>query len=307
MVRYDATSRRRVRALARLTAAAARPSLYPIASTTNAYWWDGNPNFGDALTPWLLPHYSIIPLHSSPADAAVIGVGSIIEHVPRDFVGHIWGSGLLRDEERTFPDARVIGVRGRLTCERLGVVSENVTLGDPGLLVSRVMRRPKLRWRLGVVPHHAHLRSIAMRRLLAEDRLVRWIDVRRRPGVVVREIASCEAIVTTSLHGLVVADSFGIPAFWTTLDPPLFGGTFKFLDYESVVSPDNSRHGRLTDAMSLADVLGQVGLPSKQHVDVAVSRLERSVAEIPTIPVVPPLAIPRWLVGKRDVGGGGDS
>ena len=58
---------------------------------------------------------------------------------------------------------------------------------------------------------------------------------------VVREIAAADAVVTTSLHGLVTADAFGIPATWTMLEPPLSGGAFKFHDYESVLTPGSSR------------------------------------------------------------------
>ena len=59
------------------------------------------------------------------------------------------------------------------------------------------------------------------------------INVRRHPSAVIRDIASCGAILSSSLHGLVVADSYGIPAAWTSGSPPLTGGDFKFQDYAS--------------------------------------------------------------------------
>ena len=41
----------------------------------------------------------------------------------------------------------------------------------------------------------------------------------------------CEAIVSSSLHGLVIAESFGIRSTWMKLSENLAGGEFKFHDY----------------------------------------------------------------------------
>jgi len=70
---------------------------------------------------------------------------------------------------------------------------------------------------------------------------VRLIDAGGSVDSVVREIAACAVIASISLHGLVIADSFGIPASWFGLEPGLWGGSFKFQDYESVVTPGRSR------------------------------------------------------------------
>jgi hypothetical protein len=206
------------------------------------YWWDGHPNFGDAMTSWLLPAYGILPIHRVASRARLAGVGSVLEFLPPDFDGAIWGSGLIRDAEHPLPDAHVLAVRGPLTRERIGAPPA-VPLGDPGILVARHVRRPRRRWDIGVVPHGHHRTHEGLLALAAAGGArLRVIDVHQEARSAVREIAACGVIITTSLHGLVAADSFGIPAVWTTLEPPLEGGDFKFHDYEAALGGAGTRY-----------------------------------------------------------------
>ena len=49
---------------------------------------------------------------------------------------------------------------------------------------------------------------------------------------------SCEAIISSALHGLIAADSFFFPNRWIKLSDNLMGGDFKFNDYYSVYDID---------------------------------------------------------------------
>lgn len=71
----------------------------------------------------------------------------------------------------------------------------------------------------------------------------------------VGQIARCRAVLSTSLHGLVVADSFGIPVVWFELEPALWGKDFKFLDYESVVTPGRTRKVTLDGYTALSPLV----------------------------------------------------
>lgn len=119
------------------------------------YWWDGHPNFGDDMTPWLLPRLGVVPIHREPDSARLIGVGSILEFIGRDWRGAVWGSGLMHDRAHPLPHAVVLAVRGHLTAERIGA-SDPIAFGDPGILVSRFVATPRKRWDVALVPHGHH-------------------------------------------------------------------------------------------------------------------------------------------------------
>lgn len=278
---YTNPVRRHARQLRRFLAAAAQPATIRHGVVVGAHWWDGHPNFGDDMTPWVLPRYGVVPVHRRPSAARLAGVGSILEFLDPDFDGAIWGSGLMHDRPHPLPKAKVLAVRGHLTRERIGA-PDGVALGDPGILAARLMRRPSPRWDVGLVPH-GHHRSHDPFLALAESAglRVRLIDVHRTAARTVREIAACGAVVTTSLHGLVTADAFGVPAVWTTLEPPLTGGAFKFLDYESVITPGTSRYVAFDERMPLQELIGHASPAPRHTVAASCDALEAAIARLP--------------------------
>jgi hypothetical protein len=282
-VDYTHPLRRRVRGLGELTSAAIQPAVIRRGVVVGAHWWEAQPNFGDDLTRWLLPRYGIIPMHRPSADARLIAVGSILEALSPDYDGAIWGSGLILDREYPLPHAKVLALRGHLTRERVGADAD-VPLGDPGILVARRLRRPSARWDVGLVPHLDHRSHARFRSLAATPGVsVRVIDVRRSAPQAVREIAACRAIVSTSLHGLITADSYGIPATWTRLDPELGGGDFKFRDYESVITPGYSRFVPFTVHSSLPEILSHASAAPRATVAAVGDRLEAAIARLPEV------------------------
>lgn len=257
---YDSVSRRRTRALWRVADAAARarstrPAILP------AYWWDGHPNFGDALTPWVLARYGIVAVHTPASRAPVVGIGSLIEQLPETFDGMLWGTGMLYGESVVLPHAEPLAVRGPLTRDALGL-RQDVVLGDPGLLVGRFASRRPPRWRLGVVPHGMHEDDPKLHDLVSRSGgEATLVDVRWSPSRVIRRIARCETVLTTSLHGLVVADALGIPAAWTRREPQLWGGDFKFRDYEAVMNPRATRETEVSPGSTIAGVVASAEHP----------------------------------------------
>lgn len=296
-LRFDGPLRRRARQLGRVGTAALTPSMYPVSPVARAFWFDGIANFGDGLTPWLLQRAGVIPTLAASTDADFVGVGSILEMLPGDFSGTVWGSGLLHGEPLSLPRANFVAVRGELTRDL--VSAGDVALGDPGVLVSRFMRRPSVRWEVGIVPHHIHEDDPLWARLASSpDRRVHVIDVRRGPTAVLRDIASCGAILSTSLHGLITADAFGIPAVWARREPDLWGGRFKFDDYESALTPGTTRAVTLDDDVGLDALLAHA-----QPVDAALLRarqeqLMRSLEDA-QLPRITPLAAPTLLRRAR--------
>lgn len=200
-----------------------------------AYWYASVVNFGDLITPRLLRHYGLAPVHTSVEHATVLSTGSILQAVPQDYSGHILGSGLINEMHRPLTKARIWAVRGKLTLDGIGAPKGTV-LGDPGLLSSELLlRRVKRRYVLGFVPHYAEIDDPRLAMIInryKDDVLL--IDVRRDPLAVLEEIDSCGAILSSSLHGVVAADSLAIPSAWMFLTDAVLGGGYKFRDYFSV-------------------------------------------------------------------------
>jgi hypothetical protein len=299
---YSGPLVRRLRQLRRIAIASTRPAMWRGGAVVPAHWWDGHPNFGDDLTPWLLPNYGVLPIHRVASRARLAGVGSILEFLPSDWNGVVWGSGLMRGEPHPLEKARVLAVRGHLTRELIGA-PDDVALGDPGILAGRLRPRPERRWDVALVPH-GHHRSHAPFLALAETAglRVRVVNVHHTAERVIREIGASGAIITTSLHGLVTADAYGIPTAWTMLEPPLGGGAFKFRDYESVVTPGATRFVQFDAGVSLVDLVAGTRAASRETVEAVCDALEASAARLPEVLRAPgrfPRDLPRMLADRR--------
>lgn len=199
-----------------------------------SYWWRGKDNFGDRLTPWILTRLGKNAVHHPPAGADFVAAGSILEHLPTNWAGTVFGAGLLRPESRIdLTHANVVALRGKLTKARVKGASKSVVLGDPGLLVPKFSSHFTATYELGVVPHWSD-KDLAHRFPYAHI-----IDVAQHPEFVIGEIARCRRIISSSLHGVIVADAYGIPRqaeLFTQAERE--GGDFKFRDYASVFDGD---------------------------------------------------------------------
>jgi len=203
-------------------------------NSVKAYWWDYVDNFGDLLVPMLLKEYGLIPIHTPKPLSDVICIGSILQSLNDDYDGYIVGCGLINDVNKQFPNAKILALRGKLTRDRLGA-PEDTVLGDPGLLIDKFrIRRQARRYVIGLVPHFKdkndeRLQIIYQR--FPKDVLI--IDVQRKPKDVIMDIDKCHFILSSSLHGIVTADSLGIPNAWMLLSEKASGSGFKFYDYAS--------------------------------------------------------------------------
>jgi hypothetical protein len=219
-----------------------------------AYWWRGDDgpkgpktnNFGDRITAYVLNQLGLTNEWAEPEDAELILVGSILEQLPHDWSGTICGAGKLHERSRIhLSDARVFALRGKLTLAGVtGLGGQKPVLGDPGLLVSHWVRQPVAKYDLGVVPHWSD------KELAGRYSYGHVIDPTQTVQKVVEEIAACKRIVSSSLHGCIVADAFGIPRRAEMPSTPASadkllphedsknGGDFKFRDYASVFDGD---------------------------------------------------------------------
>lgn len=220
------------------------------------WWFTKDVNFGDLLTPMLLRRYGMVPLFSEKNTADVICIGSILNGLPEDYPGYILGSGLIKDEERNFKNAKILSVRGELTRDRISAPPSTI-LGDPGLLADKLLaRRQEKRYTLGIVPHYVdkqNERLLKISQKYKEEILI--IDVQRNPKTVLENIDRCKYILSSSLHGLVAADSLGIPNGWIQLTDKVLGGGFKFQDYASAFNMKMDKNN-LMGTENVDDLIG---------------------------------------------------
>ena len=233
-----------------------------------SYWFDKTPNFGDQLAPTLLYHYGFTPIHSSKANATIVSLGSILDNLPLEYSGLILGAGLKNDVERKFPCANILAVRGELTRDRLGL-SEKVILGDPGLLADRLLyRRQKKYYKVGIVPHFFDKDNEIIKKIMINNyKHINIIDVQKRPKEVIKEIDRCEYVLSSSLHGMIVADSLGIPNAWLVLSDKVQGRGFKFYDYFSSFK-ESYDPVFLTGKEEISDLISFTHSPSEKLFDI---------------------------------------
>jgi pyruvyltransferase len=226
------------------------------------FWCIDRVNFGDLLTPALLRHYGFNPVWATAHRAKVIAVGSLLQAVPETYDGYILGTGLIYSScAPRFDRATVLGIRGKLTHQRIGS-PRGVVLGDPGLLAARLLsRRHESEWTLGIVPHYiekADRRVQQIKRRFPDH--VRVIDVQRPSFAVLEDIDKCEFILSSSLHGLVVADALGKRNGWMYLTDKVAGGGFKFHDYYSALETTRQPF-LISGSESLSELLAQTYTP----------------------------------------------
>ncbi len=223
-------------------------------SPLDVYWASSRRNFGDVLTPLLLERLFGLPArHVSYRQAEMIAIGSLLQKYTVSRANwlrrlqesrrpplRVWSTGFIEPVApgRVLPRRVVVsalrGKRSRAELERLTGGIFDVPLGDGGLLAPHLLeKRPAVRHTFGLVPHYRDAADPAVRELAARlDAAV--IDVLAEPLETLERIASCRFILSSSLHGLVAADAFGIPNRRIVFGSGIIGGDFKFDDYYSI-------------------------------------------------------------------------
>ena len=72
----------------------------------------------------------------------------------------------------------------------------------------------------------------------------------------VEAIASCEVVLSQSLHGLIVADALGVPNVWIAPTGDMVGGRFKFDDYFSTLDAAKECVPETADVFERPSVFG---------------------------------------------------
>lgn len=193
------------------------------------FWWHTERlpgNLGDVLSPYILDYFNI-PWEYSRQEYQALVIGSVAKKARSGTI--VLGSGIISNRDGLCPDADWRLVRGPLTRARVledgGWCEENY--GDPALLLPLLVPPEEKKYEVGIVPHIWHYEEAQQR--YPKHKVINLFT--SDPMTTVREITQCHSICSSSLHGIVIAHAYGIPAAMIEFSKPLKGGDIKFLDH----------------------------------------------------------------------------
>lgn len=288
------------------------------------YWHTNIDNYGDLLSPYIIQRLSGCQIiHKNyfvgnwkshiyhwirevfrfnlsldcdylfPLESNIVGIGSII------FSGnkrsYIWGSGFMSPNEQC-KYGIIHAVRGNLSLKKIHEqiaegssvkLVDKVAIGDPGLLLPWFISPCDKKYRIGIVPHFSEMEFFKVK---YGDKY-HVIDLRSADiESVTNEITSCEYILSTSLHGIIVAHAYGVPALWcehTGLEEDTNG--FKFYDYFSSVGIESYLPIREFDEVlkDEATILAQFNLRRASSLpSIDLEELRAKLLEVAPFPII---------------------
>jgi hypothetical protein len=220
-----------------------------LQPSLKVYWWrlnedrGGAGNFGDEITKEIIEKVFKRRVEWAQFEhCQLVGTGSIIEEVAEnkgDNKPYLWGSGFIQPGSLTISsdDFKILGVRGKESLKRVQSPRSTTFIGDPGLLASRLLsKKPKKQYRVGIVPHYVDYDSVTGSQLAVKAG-IHILNPLWPCTKMAEEMAKCDTLLSSSLHGLIFADSLSIPNLHVKFsDGKIKGGLYKFNDYYSVYS-----------------------------------------------------------------------
>lgn len=207
---------------------------------TEMFWWEQpHPgNLGDVLSPYIVEKLTDIPPKFVGRKEGMLAIGSIIKWASNK--SSIWGAGTSSEGIDLPKNAKYHAVRGPYTRQEVlnngGDCPE--IYGDPAWILPKLYNPAiKKTNKVGMILHFIHedsnicisekVKSISIRRV-GFDQIEQFMD----------EMLSCERIISSSLHGVILANAYNIPVVWATVTDSagaIHGDGIKFKDYFNTI------------------------------------------------------------------------
>jgi succinoglycan biosynthesis protein ExoV len=178
------------------------------------YYRGRTPNFGDDLNAFIWK--GLLPdLFDDHSDIGFVGIGTIIGMPCADFRRlYVFSSGMGNDPVDGWRgrDVRYRCLRGPLSA-RLLRLGRDVEITDGAILTPLVAGFPSAKGgETGtlVIPHWQTLDHCGWQEA-TEQAGFELVDPRAGPGEVAARIAAARLVLTESLHGAILADTYGVP------------------------------------------------------------------------------------------------
>lgn len=235
-------------------------------------------NWGDYVNPILANMISgreIVPSVFYSFAPKIAMVGSILPWaMDKDTI--VWGSGCLNSHDPLWENVeqpmKVCAVRGPLTRKVLvehGVKCPEV-YGDPVLCLPRLYQpHIEKKNRIALIPHFTCVeQAIELSKKIQNEVILIDPTKFNKWHEFVDKILSCKLVFSSSLHGLIVADAYGVPNVWVSFDKQTHpDNNFKFHDYFLSVEKDIDYPINITD-LDFDNIEKYVRAWKKPHIDI---------------------------------------
>lgn len=205
------------------------------------FYCSGICNFGDELSPYIVEKITGRKvLSAGREEPALYAIGSLLNYDVLHGNNVVWGTGLISETSarilpKLFPFKRnipiliqrlekvssekslITAVRGRLTRDVLTKAGHDCpdVYGDPGILLREFFcPSEEKRFKAGLILHYSQDKLFSDEACAKQG--IRKISLvctpTRTVETIIAEICQCGKIISSSLHGLILAHTYGVPA-----------------------------------------------------------------------------------------------
>lgn len=203
-------------------------------------------NVGDALGPYLYARVvgdkpAVCYARETSRESGLTLVGSILQDFRQTKPRIVWGAGLIAPgSAKHLRRDKVLGVRGPLTaaCVIRDTRQLPRIVSDPGLAIGELLPREIEADRdLGFVIHSVDRDYFKARKQELPAELID--NYCGNVEELIRSLQRYRRVISSSLHGCVLAHAYGIPALPVRISGRVTGGSWKFRDYYASVGCQN--------------------------------------------------------------------
>lgn len=252
------------------------PHLKRKKGQVNLLWWEGHCNLGDYLSSviyeWVLEQKNLCKSRTIKETKVLMALGSILAIGAWDAT--VWGSGVLSMkivpelyERSFFRKLDIRAVRGPITRHILRSIGYDCpeVYGDPAILMPFIYppKREEKRYGTSLVSHYAKAEehdytNVNLINIETHD-YKHFID----------ELLRSEKVISSSLHGVILAEVYGIPAVYLNKDT---GDDLKFWDWYMSTGRNDVRYARTVEEAMEAEPMppidpGRLANMQKQLLD----------------------------------------
>jgi len=144
--------------------------------------------------------------------------------------------------------------------------------GDPALLIQDYYS-PKIKetFKLGIIPHYVDYDYINYKYKNEDVKIINILDPLEK---VIDDINSCEYTISSSLHGIIVSQAYGISSMQVMFSNKLAGDGIKFIDYyESVQIKPYKPYKYHNKIQNINEIIERINMKHSKKISIDLERL----------------------------------